>query len=87
MRTMRPLSDEERYERETERIREAEEQMDLQDKVLSRLERMEHRIRRIELFNKRRMNEVHRYTKSTLEVILVVLVAVIVWAISRKLGR
>lgn len=74
----RRLTDEERYDRETERLRKSEERMEPLDKVLSRLARIENRIQRMEAFNRYQMEHIHRYTKSTFNVLAVVAVAVTV---------
>ena len=75
--TRRP-TDEERYDRETERLRKSEEQMEPLDKVLSRMARIENRIRRMEAFNRYQMEHMNRYTKSTFNLLAVVIVAVTV---------
>jgi Flp pilus assembly protein TadB len=80
---MRPLTDDERYERDTVGILKAEERTDVQQKVLTRLDRMEHRIRRIELLNK----QVYGYTKSTFELIAVVIVAVTVLGVTYLVNK
>jgi len=72
----RRLTDEERYDRETERLGKSEERMEPLDKVLSRLARIENRIRRMEALNKYQMERIHRYTKSTFNLLAVVVVAV-----------
>lgn len=72
------LSDEERSDRETERLLKSEERMNAQEKVLSRLARIENRIRRMEAFNKYQMEHIHRYTRSTFNILAVVVVAVTV---------
>jgi hypothetical protein len=72
------FSDEERNDRETERLLKSEEQMNAQDKVLSRLARIENRIRRMEAFNKYQMEHIHRYTRSAFNILAVVVVAVTV---------
>jgi hypothetical protein len=74
----RRLTDEERYDRETERLRKSEGRMEPLDKVLSRLARIENRIRRMEAFNKYQMGHIHRFTKSTFNLLAVVIVAVTV---------
>ena len=86
LRPMRPLTDDERYERETKRILKAEERMDATDKVLSRLERMEHRIRRID----NQLKEINRHTKATFNLVALIVAGVaftgVAYALNKVLG-
>ena len=87
LRPMRPLTDDERYERETKRILKAEERTDATDKVLSRLERMEHRILRID----NQLKEINRHTKATFNLVALIVAGVaftgVAYALNKVLGN